>query len=444
MGKRIKAGIIAALLVLGPVVAQNGGSTTLPPLLLITEVMTGSLSDASAEFVELYNPSHQLIDNQQTTLKLQYLSATGTNWLTKTTLVGELQPRGHYLIATDDLVENADIFTGLGLAASGGHLRLLLVSDSIESVLDELAWGDAAQPQQLAAPAPDKGQSLKRRLNEDGHFIDTNNDFEDFSISLAPSPERAEPIELDEPLPDLSGGSGNHTSGGTTPNAGSPAAKGKFLKVEITELMIDPDKPLTDADDEFVEIYNPNKTAVDLEDYVIETGAKFSYRFALPNISLKAGQYLAVYSIDSNLVLSNSTGAARLLDPAGNVVFETPTYTDAKPNITWANISGQWQWTGSPTPGAANQLLPTGPESAGASTGANGLSQGSVFAAGADGRNEYEDPAETEAAMNTTVVAGVGSMALLYAGYEYRYDIGNRFHQLRRYLESRRQARPKS
>lgn len=401
--------------------------------LLIVEVQTGSAASATEEFVELYNPTDLLISANTENLKLQYKSATGVQWLTKATLTGDVQPRGRYLIATADYADDADFESGLGLASGGGHLRLISDSDVEANEHDQMAWGDAQSPQAQAAPAPPAGQSLKRLVDEDGLFIDTDQDSLDFGLSQTPSPQSSQPLLVEQD--EFSPSTGNLDSPAVASSPTSTSSSRPSTKLELTELFIDPDKPLTDADDEFVEIYNPTKETVDLEDYVLQTGSAFSYSFKVPAISIKSGQYLALFSIDTGLILSNSGGAARLIGPDGKTVFTVPAYEPAKPGLAWAAISGEWQWTDRPTPNQANAAGSSDSTSAG-----EDLSSGRVLSSTAtqDGRTVYEDPPAGNPKVNNAVVAGVGTMALLYAGYEYRYDLGNAVHKLRRYLASRR------
>lgn len=429
------------LLTLMPVFAQNTPTEQESSPILIVELQTGSLANASEEFVELFNQTDEPYPADE--LRLQYRSASGQDWLIKSQLEDELQPRGRYLIATDYLAQEADVVNGLGLAAAGGHIRLIELGQMGETVLDSVAWGTAQFAETSPAQAPPAGESLKRILNEDGQFIDTDNDSQDFIVSAIPSPESTPPlIQEDEPVsePNPQAPSGNDNESAAPKNQTS--SNRTYAKLEISELFIDPDKPLTDAEDEFVEIYNPGAEAVDLEGYIIQTGAKYSYDFTLPNITIKAKQYLAFYSLDTGLALSNSGGGARLLAPNKSPLYEAPAYEKAKPDTAWANIGGSWQWTAKATPNAPNAAAVTGPQGNSSSTSASGrtyLNQGRTLAASDDGRNIYDEPPATaDNQIDTAVVAGVGAMALLYAGNEYRYDIGNFFHRLKKHFTARR------
>lgn len=453
MGKLVKAGLVVLLLLAVPALAETEPvPEMIPPAILIVELQTGSVASATDEFVELYNQTNEAID--LTNYRLQYRSATGTDWLNKATLVGNIEPRGAYLLATAGMNIEANVIGALGLASGGGHLRIVEIVQEAEVVVDQLTWGTGQFAVVTPAPAPAAGESLKRRLSEDGDFIDTNDDSLDFIVSIAPTPEFTPSPAIpevppeSEPTTEIEPDSAEEQPE-TQPTTNEEAATGvNYPRLEISELLIDPDKPATDAEDEFVELYNPNAEAVDLEGYMIQTGSKYSYKFTLPNISLGAKKYLALYALDTGLVLSNSGGGARLLTPAGAPMYEVPAYTKAKPDTAWANISGLWQWTAKPTPNAANLSAATA-GAARSSTSASSantnsrtyLNRGQVAGDGTEERSVYEEPESTnDDQLNTVVVAGVGGLALLYAGNEYRHDVGNFFAKIRRHLASRRKV----
>lgn len=451
MGRLVKIGLVVLLLLAVPALAETETlPMTEPSPILLVEVQTGSLISATEEFIELYNQSDSAIDLEN--FRLQYRSATGTDWLTKSTLIGQIEARGHYLLATEGLAHEANAVGALGLASGGGHLRVVQLVEATEVVIDQLAWGTAQFAVTAPSTAPAPGESLKRRVNEDGDFVDTDDDSQDFIISISPTPEFApippEPDVPYEPEPDSEPSLDPvEEEPSPQPTSGEEAApRLNYPRLEISELLIDPDKPATDAEDEFVELYNPNSEAIDLEGYIIQTGSKYSYKFTLPNISLGAKKYLALYSLDTGLVLSNSGGAARLLTPANAPMYEVPTYVKAKPDTAWANISGSWQWTAKPTPSAANVSAATAGAARGGATSTTNnnrtyLSRGQVAADSTEARSIYEEPEATaDDRINTAVVAGVGGLALLYAGNEYRHDVANLFAKFRRYFASRRKV----
>lgn len=454
MGRRIRLALALITIAITPVLAQSpAGQPNLT--MVISEIL--AKSDNSQKFIELYNLSDDAISLDG--WKIQRTNSTGTKDWGATALValdGVIQPRGYFLVASPSVMASADMSHNLtNLNSNEGNLRL---ADSGGFIHDLVGWGQASTKADGGAPIvklDDTGQplefvageSFKRRVNEDGKLIDSNHNLNDFLISAHPSPSST-PVPTvfeseDEPS-NTSGSNSGGQVGGSTQNAPSQSINfsGPFAKLELSELFIDPDKPLTDAEDEFVEIYNPTNESVDLEGYSIQTGMKYSYKFTLPDIVIKSRQYLALFAIDTGLVLSNTEGQAQLLDPAGQTIYEASPYQKAKPNTSWAVIGGSWQWTAQSTPNAANIAVATGVGDNNGSRAASSrtyLSGGNTLGVDSSGRGVYEEPEVlANEQVDTAVVAGVGALALLYAGNEYRYDLANFFAKLRRYFASRR------
>ena len=342
--KILLAGVILALslLPLVPALADELPAETLSPI-LITELQTAAADNASEEFVELYNTSDSALE--LTDWELHYKSATGTNWTLKATLSGAIEPRGYYTLATAGYLDDISLDElNAGLAASGGHVRVVLPADAEtgadEIIYDLLGWGTADSPEGEAALAPSAGESLKRLVdNEELEFIDTDDNRSDFQISPEPNPQstlpESEPEEDTEPEPE------------------EDSDPTEYATILLSELLIDPASPATDAEDEFIELYNPNDTAVDLSGYTLETGSSFSYGFEFDGLVIGPKSYLVVYAVDTDLVLANGGGAARLLDPNG-AVLDSTIYEAAKTSEVWALIGGVWEFSNQPTPNAVN------------------------------------------------------------------------------------------
>ena len=228
-------------------------------------------------------------------------------------------------------------------------------------------------------------------------------------------------------------------------SAGIPADDIGLAAVQITEILPNPASPQTDTDDEFIELYNPNDRAFDLSGFTLEIGLTTKHDFSFDSsTSLPPRAFSAFYSSDTGLSLSNSGGQVWLLDPTGGVVSQTDAYSSAKDGQAWALASGTWYWTTTPTPNAANLIngVPASSDSLKSKTkttpvvsaaGTGSSNGGSVSSSSGSGSNT---PA-TATPIHTWTLAVVGSAALIYAAYEYRTDLANRFNQLRRYRETR-------
>ena len=405
-------------------ISSIGNAQSDPRQLLIVELQTEDSLSASNEFVEIYNPGNGPIPTEG--WRLQYKSSSGTKWTTKATFENVIDSRSWYLFST---YQEASQSINPGISSSGGHIRII---DELDHVVDLLGWGTATDPETLASATHTVGQSLKRATNEDGQFIDSNDNSQDFFISDSPTPNfdeiRSIPTPIDSP-----------TELPPTPSSSGDASP--ILPLQITELFIDPEQPLTDKEDEFVEIYNPNSQAVLLSSYQITTGIEGRYKYELPAIELQPNKYIALFSIDTGLTLSNKEGKAELLTLSESKIFETEVYENAKSGQSWSFINSQWGWA-SPTPGKENSLSYEKVELNDRSSLIPAVDITDEESQSETSREVFEDPPENnETVINKSILAGVGSLAVLYAGYEYRYDFRNRITQFREYIRNRRQNR---
>lgn len=308
---------------------------------LITEVQTGG-DTISQEFIELHNQQNTslTLDGWQ----LQYISASGKTTIPLVTLQGILAPNGDALISYAGYLANADAtFTessGSGLlAASAGHVQLL---DNAQNQIDCISWGSSASAItgcDTAKTAPLSGQSIQRPVT-DGIYDRALG----VVIASPPNPHGGG-LFLPDPPPVDPPGAPNDPAGATYP------------ALQITELLPDPAAPQADASDEFIELYNPTNTPVNLGDYTLLTGLNNTYHFRLPVTTLAPHQYKAFYSRDTGLSLSNTSSKAQLLAPDGSVLSNTVAYENIGEGEAWALIDNTWQITRQPTPDMANILV---------------------------------------------------------------------------------------
>lgn len=446
--------------------------------ILIAEVQTGGTTSASEEFVELYNASD--IPINLSTYRLEYFPATAQDFLAPSrsiTLNGVIAPNGRYLLSSTDYITSANTTFGATLAKTGGHLRVARYLNSGVVVDDILGWGSAILPETSAAAAPDGGKSIVRKVL-DNTIQDTNNNADDFEISEDPTPESVgitdAPTEpefpeeepelpenppVEEPVehPEVPEQNPAEPAESETPTA---PAEQPVLPIYITELLPNPGSPKTDANDEFIEIYNPNNEAVDLEGFILETGNSFSYSFLFGSRVIGPGQYVVLMASETNLTLSNSGGKARLIHANGTVLSETTSYDVAKDDMAWALSGSSWQWTTTVTPGQANVITAatkdesvvsklkkaatTKPKTAKKTTAktasAKKTKAASVKASGKENEDSFAEDNKKKMPVQPVILAGVGALALGYAAYEYRADIANHLRKLGRFRKDRGHA----
>lgn len=503
-------GIIHALFMLiltSPLNAFAQTSSLAPNHVLISEIQTtgvGGLTDQ--EFVEIFNPTSETVD--LTNWKLQYSSSTGTSWSNKVTLSGLLYSGGTILMSsTNYLTEDSDFSFTPGFKMEAGHVRLtkpINNSSSIE-VVDLLGWGTAAHPELNPAEYAPAGSSMERKVDADNIYIDTDNNKEDFEIIPSPNPESEsiDPIIQTEPtanenetIPEPNDNSQSSSSDNTaaestndqTDDSIAPqdisdhdnvfsaneivttSTNDNYPDIIISELLPNPGTPLTDEADEFIELYNPNNFAVSLSDFVIQTGNNYSYSYTISPQIINPNSHIVLYSRDTNLVLANSSGKARILNPNGDLVFETESYSDAKDNESWVYIDEKWAWSNQPTPGYINKPLlaipilnsvkkpavkkkaatkkvneakPTKkPTSAKKKAAAKKAASKKSDKNKADSTLGVTDTGGNGSNLQPWIIAGIGALAVGYGIYEYKDDLANKLRQYKQNHRLRTKNRP--
>ncbi|MBW3538223.1 lamin tail domain-containing protein [Candidatus Parcubacteria bacterium] len=433
---------------------------------VIGELQTAGTADSGQEFVELYNPtdSDVVLDGW----KLQYKSAGSVDqpsaWTARAAITGVIKAHGFYLFATAGYLPQSDgVLSAAGLSGAGGHLRLI---DDGATVVDLVGWGQAANAAETTpAPAPPAGQSIERlpgRLAEGGgNAIDSDDNAKDFIVRPNPQPQSsASPVEPPAAEFDPADVDPEAEEGKVVDDPAPDPPR--YPAVQITELLVDPAPPLTDAEDEFIELHNPNAQAVELAGYVLRSGANFRDHYTIPALTIEAGGYVVLYARETSLSLTNTGGAAQLLDPAGAVVSQTGPYEQAGEGQVWAVFGEGWAWSLQSTPGRANFLVaplaaPTSKTGADkkAAAAKKKSSKASVAKAKKAPKAKAAKAAKTPkvksakaafeprvAASNSgtsgwLLIAAIG-LTIAYAVYEFRYDLQNYFYRARRYLKARR------
>ena len=226
----------------------------------------------------------------------------------------------------------------------------------------------------------------------------------------------------------------------------------------ITELLPNPAEPQSDSEDEFIELYNPNDEVFDLTGFKLEIGTSTKHFYTFPaGTSIAPKGFVAFYSVDTSLNLSNNGSQAWLLDPLGTIISQTDAYTTAKDGQSWALASGEWRWTTTPTAASSNiitdpltvKTLSLGGVSSSSSkkstTPKVKAAKASKKASTKQSVTSNSSPtsfsnADSNSPIHPLTLAIVGALAVVYAVYEYRNDLGGYLHRLRRYREARRTA----
>lgn len=127
-----------------------------------------------------------------------------------------------------------------------------------------------------------------------------------------------------------------------------------ILSPRITEIM--PNVSGDDTDHEYIEIYNPNITPVNLEYFKLVVGKNLEKSFTFPAGTVIGGHEYGVFynnSIPFSLLNTSSRVALQLAD--GTPMNEAEIYGSPGDDMAWSEVNGMWQYSDQPTPGEENQ-----------------------------------------------------------------------------------------
>lgn len=348
--------------VIGLVFGTQGTATAATSKLIITEIRLGGEDVQNGEntykqYVVLHNQSGQTVD--LTDWRIQYAKSdysgacSAAAWSSESQLSGTVNADSA-IIVPYQLTDNA-----------AGSVRVM---DAASVVHDTVGWGESApcfEAKPIAA-VPDNGKSIVRYLNCDARFdgADSNDNSTDFasnqtSFSLIEAPDCTPECATGQQLvngecvtdqcTNISGVQVTVPEGYFKTDAGCF----EIAWIKITELL--PNAKGADAGNEYIEIFNPTTSVVHLADYTVFIGDS-STAYTLPDVTIAAGGYVTVKDSDVGFTLANTKSRA-VIKLGETVIDETPYYETAKENEAWALISGSWQYTNRPTPGADNQAM---------------------------------------------------------------------------------------
>jgi hypothetical protein len=463
-----------------------------------------SASEEFVEFYNLTGADIDFADTAHTgkePWKLQFYSATAiTNgapdWTKPSatvSLTGIIPARGYYLLSSTGYAPggiDSDQAYSSRLSDSGGGLQLVTATTTATTFYDRLMWRQSTSGQTLPTnvlATPVGNGSLQRLPNDDSEYVNLEKSLTQFTAAVTISPKdmwrapEPPPVVPDTPEQPVDGSTDPGTDpGNNTPDVPVTPANPSNIGLDapyLTELLPNPASPLKDETDEFIELYNPNDTAFDLKNYTLEVGTTTLHDFTFTSdVPLAPHGYTAFYSVDTHISLTNSGSQARLLDPADAILSETLAYDAADDGASWSlaeatdGTSGDtWTWSTTATPNAANNITaPVAPvkttttKAATAKTATTKKAAAKTASVKVKGttkakttakkttkkaaKPKLSTAAQTAASPVKTPIHGgilvtVVGLAVLYAAYEYRHDIQNRFAKLRRHRAVRAYAR---
>lgn len=136
---------------------------------------------------------------------------------------------------------------------------------------------------------------------------------------------------------------------------GNNLCKQITAKATLTISEILPNVSGIDTGREFIELFNPNFTQVDISDYYLKVGKDLEKQVSLPEMTILPGSYAVFYDAELGFTFLNTTTKIQLVYYDGSVINEIIPYEDPAEDMTWAYIDNVWQYTNNSTPGHENK-----------------------------------------------------------------------------------------
>jgi hypothetical protein len=438
------------------------------PSLTISQL---KITSSNGQFITLYNATDTALDASK--YQLEYFNNYDLSKATSSKLIalsGTVPPHG-YLMVNDGALLLCYQLTinsvSLGLSSTAGLVEVLAFNQSgpggpASPVLQDYAgWSKTAALGAQTLPASTSAFLQRQPVDAANNPLVTTPGAGSW---LSVQPDNTNPCNLvgtgssgitpiqtgvnqllpsTEPpatIAELASASSSGTAAGAP---AMPPGDIGLMAPSITELLPNPIGTGNDSTEEFIELYNPNSTSFDLSGFSLQSGTTSLHTFTFSaGTTLPAQSFKAFYSKITSLSLSNTSGQVKLLDPFGNSISSTESYTTANDGQTWALAKGKWYWTTSPTPDKANVIHePSGKKSSAKTTTSKSktakTTTGNVKGAKTStaGSSSNDEPIMNPIHLRT--LALVAAAALLYGAYEYRADLANRIYQLRQYLGNR-------
>lgn len=304
-------------------IAATSTSIVNPGDLLINEIYPAPAS-GEKEWVEIFNPASSTIDLSG----LLLLNIDGGKFVT-TTLSGAIGAGGYAVIEE--------------IAGSLNNSGDTVVLSNGSQIISQAVYGDFSGKQ---------GESWARQ--DDGSY----------AVTITPKKNAANLITA-EPAKS-SGGGGGYVSAKST--ADIPAATTTATSIAATTTLefsgkiiineVLPD-PADGSVNEFIELKNISTSTIDLSGCYLADNSKAKYvlkNSSSTSVVIEPQGFLVVKKISSKIALNNSGAeAVNLFDPAGELIDRIAYEAEKISGQAYAkNASGEWLWTGQPTPGSEN------------------------------------------------------------------------------------------
>jgi len=171
---------------------SGGGGAVIPvsyPKILISEIQIASKESEKDEFLELYNPNNSDVDLTDWYLQRKTKTAKDySSFVSSSLLTGKIiKAQDYFLIAREGstFANLADVLTSYPI----GENNTLILKNPNREIVDKVGFGEVQESETSPAPNPAEDQSIERKKDNLGVFIDSGNNYQDFFLQQNPNPK---------------------------------------------------------------------------------------------------------------------------------------------------------------------------------------------------------------------------------------------------------------
>jgi len=136
-------------------------------------------------------------------------------------------------------------------------------------------------------------------------------------------------------------------------NLTTPPTTNSSTKIYINEIL--PNPAGSDTTDEWIELYNPNSTDIDLSGWQIQDKEGTITTHTITQAKIIANGFLVLKRPETKIMLNNDTDGVNLLTPDQKVV-DSVSYTKSPLGQSYSRTSNGWMWSSTLTPGLKNAI----------------------------------------------------------------------------------------
>ena len=332
-------------------VTPTHASSALNQSILLVHIQAASPTSAKDEMVAIYNNTASPVDISNWCLKnksnIEFVCFTPH----KSSIAYYLAPYTYVVVASESFFDTSPVYpedisfiytvTNQSSGSIVNSNDTISIIDENKEVIDTYSWSTQIPTGKIASR--NKSLTVQNTYETSNllvnWFFETISELPLSSIEVVEIPEVIIPTNPENP------------DDATNP-PGPPAQLEHQLR--IVELL--PNPIGSDVGTEYIEIYNPNDKIINLDAYRLRVGPQLEKTYKFPaGSTIEPYEYKVFTNQDIKYTLVNSSSAVQL-ERSGILVDDVVAYSAPPEGFAYAESSGSWYYTGTPTPGLANVI----------------------------------------------------------------------------------------